>query len=234
MNIKYFLISLVAFCFGNSLLAMTPQEEQYLKTYGWIMVRQTGVSELGLNDKEQTALLTGAKIGLEGKSLDYDIQQVSSDMQDFLQNKAEAYRDKREKELSLIAEKNKEETKSFYELLNEKERVHKSPTGLFYEIEAEGSLPKPKPQDSVTVHYKGQLTNGEVFDSSYSRGAPATFSLDRVIPGFREGLQLIGKGGRIKLYIPSELGYGNSDIPGIPPGSTLIFEIEVLDVIPQK
>ncbi len=197
------------------------------------MVRQSGVSELGLNEQEQEALLSGARMGLDGEMLDYDVQKISVGMQEFLQAKASAYRSKREKELLSTASKNQEQAASFYAQLNQKENVRKSPTGLFYEIEAEGSIPRPKPEDSVTVHYKGQLINGDVFDSSYARGAPATFSLDRVIPGFREGLQLVGKGGRIKLYIPPELGYGNNDIPGIPPGSTLIFEIEVLDVLPQ-
>jgi FKBP-type peptidyl-prolyl cis-trans isomerase len=84
----------------------------------------------------------------------------------------------------------------------------------------------------VLVHYKGTLIDGTQFDSSYDRGAPATFRLDQVVKGFGEGLTKIGAGGKIILYIPSELGYGNSPRPGgvIKPGDTLIFECELLEV----
>ncbi len=84
----------------------------------------------------------------------------------------------------------------------------------------------------MKVNYTGTLVDGTVFDSSAQRGQPAEFPLDGVIPGWTEGIQKIGKGGKIKLYVPPELGYGDEGRPGIPPGSTLIFDVELLDIKP--
>ena len=104
------------------------------------------------------------------------------------------------------------------------------PSGLQYEIMVEGKGAKPGPRDVVTTHYHGTLTDGSVFDSSVERRAPASFPLDRVIAGWTEGLQLMSVGSKWKFFIPSNLAYGDRRIPGIPPNSTLIFEVELLDI----
>ena len=105
-------------------------------------------------------------------------------------------------------------------------------SGLQYEVINEGTGPKPTATDKVRVHYEGSLVDGTVFDSSYSRGEPLEFSLGGVIPGWTEGLQLMGTGSTYRLYIPSDLGYGPQGAGGqIPPYSTLIFEVELLDII---
>jgi len=105
-------------------------------------------------------------------------------------------------------------------------------SGLQYEVITEGSGPKPTASDVVRVHYEGSLTNGTVFDSSYARGEPIEFSLGGVIPGWTEGLQLMNKGSTYRLYIPSDLGYGPQGAgPQIPPYSTLIFEVELIDIV---
>ncbi|WP_320053283.1 FKBP-type peptidyl-prolyl cis-trans isomerase [uncultured Acetobacteroides sp.] len=106
------------------------------------------------------------------------------------------------------------------------------PSGLQYKIINPGDLKlKPKAADTVVVHYTGSLIDGKVFDSSKNYGKPITFPLNQVIPGWTEGVQLIGKGGKVMLYIPSKLGYGeNGAGNAIPGNSTLIFEIELLDV----
>ena len=94
-----------------------------------------------------------------------------------------------------------------------------------------GSGIAPKASDAVTVHYTGMLTDGKVFDSSVDRGQPATFPLNRVIPGWTEGLQLMQQGGTAVFYIPSELAYGKQGAPGtIPPDSDLIFAVQLLGV----
>ncbi len=104
-------------------------------------------------------------------------------------------------------------------------------SGLAYRIIDEGSGDPPAASDTVEVHYEGSLIDGEVFDSSRERGETATFPLNRVIPGWTEGLQLIAPGGRIELVIPSELAYGDQGSPPtIPGGATLIFEVELIDV----
>ena len=89
---------------------------------------------------------------------------------------------------------------------------------------------QPKPADTVTVHYRGTLIDGTEFDSSYSRGKPATFGVDRVIAGWTEALQLMKEGAKWQLFIPPELAYGDKRTGNIEPNSTLIFEVELISV----
>lgn len=104
-------------------------------------------------------------------------------------------------------------------------------SGLGYKILREGEGRKPTAADSVLAHYKGWLDDGTIFDSSYDRGEPTSFPLSGVIPGWTEGLQLIGEGGEIELLIPSKLGYGPRGMPGaIPPNATLHFKVELIEV----
>ncbi len=106
-----------------------------------------------------------------------------------------------------------------------------TPSGLKYKILRKGSGPKPKATDTVTVNYRGWLDNGKEFDSSYKRGKPLSFALNRVIPGWTEGMQLVGKGGMIELEIPPELGYGARGAgSAIPPNSRLHFTVELIDI----
>ncbi len=105
-------------------------------------------------------------------------------------------------------------------------------SGLKYQVMKHGSgTVMPKATDLVTVNYKGTLLDGTVFDSSYDRGEPATFPLNRVIPGWTEGVQLMKVGDKFKFQIPANLAYGpNSPSPKIPPNSTLVFEVELLKI----
>ena len=115
---------------------------------------------------------------------------------------------------------------------SKKPGVNVTNSGLQYEVITEGSGPKPTAADSVRVHYEGALTDGMVFDSSYSRGEPAEFPLAAVIPGWTEGLQLMNTGSTYRLFIPSDLGYGSQGSGGqIPPYATLVFEVELLDIV---
>ena len=103
-------------------------------------------------------------------------------------------------------------------------------SGLKYEVLKTGTGPKPTLADNVTVHYRGELTNGTVFDSSYDRGEPATFPLARVVKGWQEGVQLKPVGSTYRFEIPPDLGYGARGAGPIPPNSTLIFQVELLSI----
>ncbi len=108
--------------------------------------------------------------------------------------------------------------------------VKTTASGLQYEILRDSAGPKPVATDSVTCHYKGTLLNGTVFDNSYDRGQPITFSLGGVIKGWTEGLQLMSVGSKYKFYVPYTLGYGAADYGPIPGGSMLTFEVELLEI----
>lgn len=108
--------------------------------------------------------------------------------------------------------------------------VNHTSSGLQYLVLKEGSGRRPSIDDQVVVHYEGRLTTGEVFDSSYKRGEPAEFRLKQVIPGWTEGLQLMKVGGKIRLIIPPQLGYGAGGTRGIPPNAVLVFEVELIEV----
>ena len=110
--------------------------------------------------------------------------------------------------------------------------VYQTKSGLQYKIVKKGNGKKPKATDKVKVHYTGKLLDGKVFDSSVERGQPAEFFLNQVIPGWTEGLQLMDVGSTYILYIPHNLAYGEQPVGSIPPGSTLIFEVELLDILP--
>lgn len=112
---------------------------------------------------------------------------------------------------------------------SKREGVVVLPSGLQYQVLQAGEGEKPMAGATVTVHYRGMLTSGKEFDSSYARGEPTSFSLDGVIPGFREGISQMNQGAKWKLFIPSSLGYGEVGAPGvIGPNETLIFEVELL------
>jgi FKBP-type peptidyl-prolyl cis-trans isomerase FkpA len=108
----------------------------------------------------------------------------------------------------------------------------KTASGLLITPLKEGTGANPKSSDTVKVHYRGVLADGKEFDSSYGRGQPATFPLNRVIPCWTEGVQLMKVGGKAKLVCPSKLAYGSQGVPGtIPPDATLVFEVELLEIV---
>ncbi len=130
---------------------------------------------------------------------------------------------------------NKAEGKAFLEDNQDKEGVVALDSGLQYKVMQEGDGPSPEASDTVKCDYKGMTLDGEVFDSSYERGEPATFPLDGVIKGWTEALQLMQVGSKWKLFVPSDLAYGDKGAGEmIEPGSTLIFEVELLDITEES
>jgi FKBP-type peptidyl-prolyl cis-trans isomerase FkpA len=110
-------------------------------------------------------------------------------------------------------------------------KEEKTASGIVITKIKEGNGASPKASDTVKVHYRGMLVNGKEFDSSYGRGQPTSFPLNRVIPCWTEGMQTMKTGGKSKLVCPPNLAYGSRGIPGtIPPDSTLVFEVELLEI----
>jgi FKBP-type peptidyl-prolyl cis-trans isomerase FkpA len=126
----------------------------------------------------------------------------------------------------------KEKGEKFLKENATKEGVKTTSSGLQYKVLKEGEGKQPKATDTVQVHYKGTLIDGTEFDSSYKRGEPIAFPLNRVIPGWTEGVQLMKEGSKYQFFIPSNLAYGERGTPGGPigPNETLIFEVELLKV----
>ena len=128
-------------------------------------------------------------------------------------------------------ETNTVEGAAFLEANKMQDGVMTTASGLQYMVIEKGDGPKPSASDRVTVHYRGTLIDGSEFDSSYSRGQPATFPVSGVIPGWVEGLQLMNVGGKYKFFIPSELAYGERGAgQRIGPNAVLIFEVELLEI----
>lgn len=124
-----------------------------------------------------------------------------------------------------------QEGKDFLAENAKKPGIQTTPSGLQYEVLRDGTGPKPSASSTVEVHYEGRLINGKVFDSSYERKQTISFPLNRVIPGWTEGLQLMPTGSKYRLYIPSELGYGARGAGAdIPPHATLIFDVELISI----
>lgn len=136
-----------------------------------------------------------------------------------------------QQKFAALSEKKAAAEKQF--LLNNKKRpgVKTTATGLQYEIIKAGTGPIPTDTSTVKVHYTGTLLSGKKFDSSVDRGQPIEFPVTGVIPGWTEALKLMPVGSKWKLFIPSALGYGEQGNQGIPPNATLIFEVELLDIV---
>jgi FKBP-type peptidyl-prolyl cis-trans isomerase len=200
-------------------------EQQLIEEFGWFMGKRVGLAELSFSAAEVQALIKGLSAAAEGKDSPYELEKIGPAMDQFMQGKQATY-------MSKLKEKGVAESTAFMAEVQKKAGVVVLPSGLMYEILAPGEGPAPKAEETVKVHYTGTLVNGTVFDSSVERGEPVEFQLDQVIPGWTEGLQKISKGGKIKLYIPPQLAYGDEGRQGIPPASTLVFDVELIEIKP--
>ena len=209
---------------ASTSVSMAQTNEDYMKAFGMVMYERIGLLELELTPEEFNAFVEGMKTVNQAKKLPDSVQEIAPKAFDMLRARAEANAKK-------ASEKAEAQAAEFWKTLDKKEGLQKSPSGLAYEIIEKGDAKLPGENSDVVVKYTGTLIDGTVFDSTDKRGGkPAEFNLAHVIPGFREGLQKIGKGGKARLYIPAKLGYANQALPGIPPNSTLIFDVEMVDV----
>ena len=172
--------------------------------------------------------LSGGKLALSEDEIKTVLQQLRAEVM----KEQEAKAKEQEAKSKAAAEPNRKEADTFLAANKSKEGVKALPDGLQYKVVKEGTGPKPTASDTVTVNYRGTLINGTEFDSSYKRGQPASFSVGGVIRGWTEALQLMPVGSKWELYIPPDQAYGDNPPPGssIPPGSALIFEVELLSI----
>jgi len=139
--------------------------------------------------------------------------------------------ERKEKRLASLAEKNKKAEEQFLEANKKKEGVITLPDGLQYKVMKEGAGKTPKATDTVTVHYRGTLTDGTEFDSSLKRGEPASFQVNQVIAGWTEALQKMKVGSKWQLFIPANLAYGDRGAGNsIGPNAALIFDVELISI----
>lgn len=174
---------------------------------------------------DQAALKQGFNDGLNDnlKFSQEEIQQIA-------QQGEQVLREKQQQMAEAAAEKNKQEGAAYLEENAKREGVTVTESGLQYEVLEEGEGESPAAEDIVKVHYRGTLLDGTEFDSSYKRDEPAEFPLNRVIPGWTEGVQLMKEGAKYRFHIPSDLAYGTRSTGAITPNSTLIFDVELLEV----
>lgn len=181
-----------------------------------------------MGDSTLTSNFELIRQGLINGMLEADIQMTADEAQAYLNQVMQA------RQARAIEEQygaNREAGEKFLAENATKEGIQITESGLQYEILKEGKGPKPTAEDRVKVHYHGTLIDGTVFDSSVQRGEPATFGVQQVIPGWTEALQLMPVGSKWKLYIPQNLAYGDREAGSIPPFSTLIFEVELLEIV---
>jgi len=207
-----------AFAAGHELKT---DEDKTLYTLG--VLASKGLADLNLTPKELEIVQRGMADALGGKKLAVDTDAYQPKVQEFAKKRMAASGQARGAREQLVVENYAKE-----------KGAEKTASGLVYISEREGSGTSPKPADKVKVNYEGKLIDGKVFDSSYKRGQPIEFKLNQVIPCWTEGVSKMKPGGKAKLVCPPEIAYGQQGAGGvIPPNSTLVFEVELLDVTPD-
>jgi len=184
------------------------------------------LSEQGL-ELDLDLLVEALRASFNGEETRLTREEALAERDKFMQRRQQEL----EEERNVDAQRNLEEGQAFLAQNAERDDVVVTDSGLQYRVITEGEGASPAATDTVTVHYRGTLLNGTEFDSSYAREQPATFALNQVIPGWTEGVQLMKEGSKYEFFIPADLAYGEQGRPGpIGPNSTLIFEVELLEV----
>lgn len=209
--------------------ALTSQKDKFSyalgMNLGMSLHKQSVEVDPNLVAQGMKAAMVGGKTLLTEQEARTTLMQVQTEVQQ-----------KQMEKMKVAGEANKKEGDAFLAGNKGKEGIVTLPSGLEYKIMKEGTGPKPTAADSVVCNYRGTLLNGTEFDSSYKRGQPATFPVGGVIKGWTEALQLMPVGSKWQLFIPPTLAYGERGTPdgAIGPGSTLIFEVELLSIQPKE
>ena len=228
MKVIFRAVLLVAFLSGIGLAGETPELKDGKEKISYSVGYQIGgdFKRQGV-ELDPDLLVKGIHDAISGAEPRIPPQEMRKTLVE-LKKKVEADERKRRRE---NAGKRRAEGEAFLAANGNKEGVATLPSGLQYKVLAAGKGKSPIPTDNVTVHYRGTLVDGTEFDSSYRRNAPATFGVDRVIPGWKEALPMMKEGAKWQLFVPSKLGYGEQGVGSrIPPDSTLLFEIELISV----
>ena len=219
-EMKKIILSLILMMGITSINAQNLNTEMEKVSYSLGVNVAKSVKNQGLTSIDSDAIAQAFTDVFEGNDLKISEQESNVILQDFfgkLAKKAQS--------------ENVEAGQKFLSENAKRNGVVTTNTGLQYEVLVEGTGDSPKENDKVTVHYHGTLIDGTVFDSSVDRGNPATFPVNGVIPGWVEALQLMNQGSKYKLFIPSELAYGERGAGGsIGPNATLIFEVELISI----
>jgi len=214
---------LSSFCFAAENPELKDLKDRESYSLGYQFGQSLKYQGLDINMEVYESGIKDALGGTKPRLTQEEIQKTVSELQQRVMAA-------RQKELKEMAEKNLSEGRAFLEENKKKEGVKTLPSGLQYKVLAEGSGKTPQATDSVTVNYRGGFINGTEFDSSYQRGKPATLQVDKVVPGWKEALQLMKEGSKWQIFIPPELGYGDRGGGPIPPNSTLLFDVELISV----
>lgn len=198
-------------------------QEKYSYALGQQFGKNLTTLEVPLDKKLLVESLEEALDKKESKMNEKQIQEAMMMLRDARMSKMKESGDKNKKEGDEFLAKNKAD-----------KDVKVTASGLQYKVITNGKGAKPSASSTVEVHYEGKLVDGTEFDSSYKRNAPATFPVNGVIKGWTEALQLMNEGSKWKLFIPADLAYGAMDRPGIPANSVLVFEVELLKVLPDS
>lgn len=220
LNMKKVIFSLSLIAGVLTLSAQNLKTEMEKVSYSLGISVANSVKAQGLESVDAQAIGQAFTDVFEGKELAISEEEANVILQEYFQNLA-----------NKALEANSELGKAFLAENAKREEVTTTVSGLQYEVLSEGKGDSPKATDEVTVHYHGTLIDGSVFDSSVERGQPATFPVNGVIPGWIEALQLMKPGAKYKLFIPSDLAYGERGAgQKIGPNSTLIFEVELISI----
>ncbi len=200
-------------------------DTQKAEEFGWFVSQKVGIAGLSFTPEQAEAVGRGVTEALEGRDSPYDIQKIGPEMDQFTRAKTAAAAENA-KRRNLAADE------VLFKKLKEDKNVIETQDGLRYQILQPGTGGSPAPTDTVVVNYTGLLVDGTVFDTTKQRGKPVEIGLNQTIPGWIEGLQKIGKGGKIRLFIPPDLAYGDNGNARVPPSAALIFEVELVDFRP--
>jgi FKBP-type peptidyl-prolyl cis-trans isomerase len=195
-------------------------QDQSKTLYALGLAISQGLAQFHLTEDELQSVQAGLADGVLGKEPKVDLQEYMKSIQELAKERAAA-----------ASKMERAQGADFLAKAAAEPGAVKTDSGLVYKTEKEGTGPSPAATDTVKVNYKGTLRDGTVFDSSYDRGQPATFPLNQVIPCWTEGVQHMKVGGKAKLVCPPNLAYGDRPAGKIPPGSTLVFEVELLDIV---